>query len=204
MIMASNSIPNWVDKAGSVSRRLLPFPFEKVVTNKNMNLGELLKNELPFIALRCIFKYRQCIEKNPGEDFWVLVPEELKESREECKVLTNPLYDFIQNGDNYYSIVFNEKAEPLLLSTFQAAYTNHLKFHPDLVGTKHKSKIDNFSAFKEKKYEIIEKYMCTVCKKESSVEMCGNHYDPKHRSRRKWIKNMVLEKKQQTVDLFSY
>ena len=65
--------------------------------------------ELVTIVTRCLESYRNCTDYYPSEDFWTIVaPKELAQQRLEVATETNPLADFIQNGDSNYQILFKE------------------------------------------------------------------------------------------------
>ncbi len=99
MIMASNFMPDYLDTAGQISRRLVAFNFRKVVRRPDMLLkAKILKTELPSVVHKVLKAYLEVRERNMSEEFYTWCPEELKESQMAVKLETDYVRRFLAAG----------------------------------------------------------------------------------------------------------
>ena len=130
LIFGANYLPDYNDNSGSVSRRLVVFPFVKLIEERNTVLkDEILEKELVAVLIRCITSCGRTVARHRGVDFWTKIASAaLLDIQAETKARTNPLTAFIANGDNYYQIVFSEGSVTPLCD-LEKAYCNHMRIH---------------------------------------------------------------------------
>lgn len=194
-LAAGNYLPDYKDNSGSIGRRNVIFLLEQLVTERDTRLKEKIELELPTLVLRCIRKYMHFVKNDGNKDIWDLVPAQLREQQEVVRTETNPLYKFIQGGDNYYEILYDESSATLL-SDFQSAYKNHMQFCLQQKYTW----TGDYYPFKCLGYTISEKNICKACGKSANdLKMrdgkCCNDYDRRNRKKVTVIERMQLYKK---------
>jgi hypothetical protein len=96
-MLAGNEVPNYKDAAGSISRRLLVFMFNKKVRKGDTQLGRKLEKELPYIILACNRGYLDAINRYGSSDIWEITPEYFKISQKEMADSTNALTHFLHS-----------------------------------------------------------------------------------------------------------
>jgi hypothetical protein len=189
MIAAGNHLPDYQDKSGSISRRMVVFPFDTLILDRNTELKEgVIGTELVRIMLRCIYKYRKTCNDHASKDFWkCIAPQSLREIQDETKESTNYLAHFLANGDNFYQILYREGA----VTTFEQlnkAFSNHMRFHHKIEkkigGDKHPIKAAG--------YTLVVENLCKTCHHKASLVSCGNHYNQKNRYKKMVIQNMDI------------
>ncbi len=121
-MMAGNEVPQYSDNAGSISRRLLVFLFDKKVKNGDTQLGSKLEFEMPHIIHACNRGYLEMINKCGSEDIWSIVPKYFLESRDEMAETTNALTSFLRSDQ-----VIVKKDVEVPESTFIEAFNHHCK-----------------------------------------------------------------------------
>ncbi len=106
IIVAGNEVPQYSDNAGSISRRLLVFLFnKKVAANKSdTQLAHKLKKEISTILPLCIRAYLDAVNRYGESDIWNVVPKYFRDSRDEMAETTNALVHFL-NSDR---VVYND------------------------------------------------------------------------------------------------
>ena len=118
-MLAGNEVPQYSDNAGSISRRLMVFKFDKKVKKGDTRLGKKLEKEIPFIIQACAKGYLYSVEKYGSADVWDCVPKYFKKTREDMAENTNALMHFLKSdqvkiGPEHYVqsklfvIAFNE------------------------------------------------------------------------------------------------
>lgn len=95
--MAGNEVPSYTDNAGSVSRRLLVFKFDKKVQKGDTRLGKKLLKELPYIMQACNKAYHEAVNNLGETDIWNCVPEYFKKTKEAMAENTNALTNFLKS-----------------------------------------------------------------------------------------------------------
>ena len=94
---AGNEVPGFSDNAGSVSRRLFVFLFNKKVKRGDTHLGRKLEKEIGHIIHACNRLYLEAVEKYGQEDVWTICPQYFKDSRDEMAESTNALTSFLKS-----------------------------------------------------------------------------------------------------------
>ena len=101
-IMAGNESAGWEDKSGSISRRIVVFPFLYKVPQEKLNPSlenEIKENEMPKIIRKSALAYQEAVQKFSGGDIWQALPSRIREEKKKLQYSTNPLFAFI-NSDN--------------------------------------------------------------------------------------------------------
>jgi len=95
--IAGNEVPQYSDNAGSISRRLLVFMFNKKVSKGDTQLAKKLEKEIAYILYACIRGYLDAVNKYGSSDIWSIVPTYFKDSRDEMAETTNALIHFLNS-----------------------------------------------------------------------------------------------------------
>jgi hypothetical protein len=96
--LAGNEAPNWVDNAGSVSRRMVIFDFCKRVDNADMELGKKLAAEIPLILLKCNRAYLDAVKKCASDSVWKHLPKYFLQTKQDLVESVNSLESFLSAG----------------------------------------------------------------------------------------------------------
>jgi hypothetical protein len=193
LFAAGNYLPSYCDNSGSLSRRLVVFPFVNKVETTDTNLEQkIIANELFCLLYRCILRYWICVKKNKGKEFWTFAPTILHTMRQEIKSDSNFLARFLQDGDDYYQIIHQEGAVTSI-EDLGRAYSNHMKFT-------HKKDRETLSSdhfpIKNAGFIIKTISICKVCGLQLSSATCGAHYNIKNRTQKIRIIGMKILSKQ--------
>lgn len=99
-IMAGNESPNWQDKSGSISRRVvvLDFPNKVPAETSDPNLlNNIVEAELPYIIRKASLAYRWAVDNYGNADIWTALPPRVCEEKRKFQYSTNPLYAFVNS-----------------------------------------------------------------------------------------------------------
>lgn len=99
LILAGNQIPNFVDAAGSVLRRLLIFRFDKRVANPDPTMDAQLREEAPAFLFKTNRAYCFAVRRYGHEYEWKWLPNKLMENRLKIAATLSPLQSFLENCD---------------------------------------------------------------------------------------------------------
>jgi hypothetical protein len=101
MILAGNLIPQYSDNAGSITRRIVVFPFDFKIRqgDGDSKLKFKLEKEISFILQACNRSYLEAIDKYGSSDIWTILPEPFKKTRQVMAENTNSLSHFL-NSEN--------------------------------------------------------------------------------------------------------
>jgi hypothetical protein len=193
MFWCGNHLPNYVDNAGSVSKRLATFKFETAVRTFDVDMKvKIEKDELVAVLLRCLRRYHEMRIRQRGKGFWDFAPQALVDARTEAPEETNRLADLVANGNDFYDCVF-QKGERTLLSEFKTAFQNHMKFkHP---GERFPWSAD-YHPLRARGFDVKKEHICKVCKGPAQLALCGDHYaGGKNRSKVSFVRNLRLTRK---------
>jgi hypothetical protein len=191
LLAAGNYYPDYNDNGGSVSRRIVPFLFEKLITDRCTTLkDDILANELVSVIIRCIYSYRSKVESSLGADFWTKVaPEGVRLAQESVRQETNYLACFLGNGNSHYQVLKDETATTRF-SELERAFVNYMRFtHPNvpcprLDRDKHPIKAAGFG--------IDKQNLCKTCHATANKQNCGDHYNSANRYKALMITNMRI------------
>jgi phage/plasmid-associated DNA primase len=193
MFMAGNFFPSYMDKSGSVARRFVVFPCITVVKKRDPTLRDsIIQHELVTILLRCIKRYHALLAEKRNAGFWSQVaPQALKDVKEELTVATNPLANFIANGDEYWNVIYTaNESDVVALAEFQSSFEKHMRFAKKQRDFKMG---DDFQPLKAAGFRIATVHVCKVCGRKASAINCGDHYlGGRNRRKKKSITNMKL------------
>lgn len=127
-IMAGNESAGWEDKSGSISRRIVVFPFLHKVPPEKLNPGlmdEIKETEIPRIIRKSALAYHEAVEKFSTGDIWQALPARIREEKKKLQYSTNPLYAFL-SSDNVELSDEEYTLESMFVSKLKAFAT--LKF----------------------------------------------------------------------------
>lgn len=99
-IMAGNESPNWQDKSGSISRRVIVFDFPNKVPPETSDpnlLSNIVDAELPSIIRKSAMAYRWAVDNYGDADIWTALPPRICEQKRKLQFSTNPLYAFVNS-----------------------------------------------------------------------------------------------------------
>jgi hypothetical protein len=193
MYFAGNYFPSYVDKSGSVARRFAVFPCVNVVTDRDTELvTKILRDEICTVMLRCIRRYHTVLKEKPGMGFWDgIAPQALVDVKDDLIVSTNPLADFLANGDEHWTIIYtNNKTDVTSLPDFRNAFEKHMRY----VKKQQNYKMgDDYQPIKAAGFKIAKIHMCKVCNCVCSKQACGAHYlGGRNRTKKTLICHMKL------------
>lgn len=104
-IMAGNESAGWEDKSGSISRRIVVFPFLHKVPEEKLNPGlvdEIKESEMPKIIRKSALAYHEAVARFRTGDIWQALPSRIREEKKKLQYSTNPLFAFI--GSDHVSL----------------------------------------------------------------------------------------------------
>lgn len=127
-IVAGNEVPQYTDNAGSITRRIVVFPFnEKIKKGEgDSKLGKKLQGEIVYIIQACNKAYHQAVNENGSRDLWTILPEFFKATKDEMAENTNGLTHYLRSGHLKFGSTFYIK-EKLFVNAFSDhCRENHL------------------------------------------------------------------------------
>lgn len=99
-IMAGNESPNWQDKSGSISRRVVVLDFPNKVPSETSDpnlFAHIVDLEIPAIIRKASLTYKWAIENYGDADIWTALPPRVCEEKRKLQFSTNPLYAFMNS-----------------------------------------------------------------------------------------------------------
>jgi hypothetical protein len=193
LFMAGNYFPSYMDKAGSIVRRFAVFPWTNVVKKRDTTLAERITNdELVTVLMRCIRRYHKLRAEKGNAGFWESVaPLALKDMKDEITVATNPMANFIANGDAKWDVIYTGSFSDVVpYSTFKSAFEHHMR---------HDNKQRDFKMGSDEQplkvagFTIEKVNLCKVCGKKGNKNTCGSHFlGGRNRTKKKSITHMRL------------
>lgn len=96
-ILAGNEVMQYTDNSGSISRRLMVFKFDKIVTKGDDKLKHKLQKEIPYILQASNRAYLEMIVESAGKGIWDILPEYFRKSKDEMAENTNALNNFLKS-----------------------------------------------------------------------------------------------------------
>jgi hypothetical protein len=190
IVFAANYLPDYSDHSGSVSRRLVVFLFNQLIESRNTMLKEeIIQKELVTVIVRCITAYRRITAQKASVDFWnKIAPSALREIQAETKAETNPLANFLRNGDNFYQVVKHD-ASVTPLSELEKAFSNHMRINHKVEKAKLGS---DYHPLRNEGYKIECIHLCKECHQKSNKATCGSHYNKANRYKKVVVSGMMI------------
>lgn len=190
IVFAANYLPDYNDNSGSVSRRLVVFLFNQLIESRNTMLKEeIIQNELVTVIVRCITAYRRIAAQRASVDFWnKIAPSALREIQTETKAETNPLANFLRNGDNFYQVVKHDTSVTPL-SELEKAFSNHMRYTHKVEKAKLGS---DYHPLRNEGYKIESIHLCKECHQKCNKETCGSHYNKANRYKKVVVSGMMI------------
>lgn len=122
-LLLGNEVADWVDKQGSMTRRILLFEFLKKVKDADPYLKEQLQKEMPYFILKCNMAYRITAAGHAKTDIWKLVPDYFHRTRDRLRARINPLVAFLNDKEKFEIKPYRY----IHLKSFQDLYNMWLK-----------------------------------------------------------------------------
>ena len=212
LIFASNFMPDYIDSAGQISRRIVAFQFPSLVDTPDPQLSKrILSEELPAVVRKVLHAYLGAVRDHGAKGFFNWCPEPLREARKEVRLQTDYLRRFLAAGplDNASSTVriyvIQQRDVLTSMPEFEDAFKKYMKFKfPRVDFTLAKKDV---SAFTELGYEIeTDIKMCKACLKKSKggkpgVRCCDNYGDA-NRVNEVFIKHLKIVREAVLYDDF--
>lgn len=99
-IMAGNESPNWQDKSGSISRRVIVLDFPNKVPAETSDpnlLANITDGEIPYIIRKASLAYKWAVDNYGDSDIWTALPSRILDEKRKLQYSTNPLYAFMNS-----------------------------------------------------------------------------------------------------------
>ncbi len=96
-IFGANEVPKFSDNAGSMSRRLPVFQFNRMVKKQDGALDRKLDAELPFVIIKSIKAYHYALRLYGTQGIWENLPDYFHQTRGDLQETTNALVHFIRS-----------------------------------------------------------------------------------------------------------
>jgi hypothetical protein len=188
-LLAGNHWPKWEDSQGQISRRLIPFLFKILISNRDVSLmKKITERELPYIQFMLVYYYHALRERLGDGDFLSSLPQSIKDNIDEMSVAENHLARFLQNGSKVYQVT-KQMGQQTPLSELETAFTNYMEFECK----KRRAFIGNdHHALRQAGYELKKLNLCKICGLSANKSNCGVHFDRSNRRIVKMVINMKL------------
>jgi hypothetical protein len=124
-LMATNELPKsyLADPKGSVARRILMFPWPRVISPRDPTLkGRIIKEELPAVLRACVVAYHQLPKNVDIMSDYPLAPE-MAAARARLQRASNSMVDFLLSED-YVLLGDNQSCE---MEVFRKTYNYYVK-----------------------------------------------------------------------------
>jgi phage/plasmid-associated DNA primase len=211
MLFASTHLPDYVDNAGQMARRLVVVQFRRRVDRRDTTLtSRILATEMPAIILRALRAYLATTRLHPSEDFWEWCPPELKTAQQELACAASFVRRFL---------ALDEDSEEALIDDYgNRTYTRPADgFHTSLRALK-----EAYSVFMRRhhreaiKDEAMDKLalqlagwtveddvnLCKACSMHAQHPLkCCDHYDSCKRSKLTAVKGLRLIRTMDEIEL---
>jgi phage/plasmid-associated DNA primase len=163
LIMASNHMPDYLDSAGQISRRIVAFSFRGEVRSPDTTLlDRMLRSELPAIMRKVLDAYLEASREHGGEGFVVWCPAELRESRRAVQLETDYVRRFLAAGPEENEIyVVQRSGRTTTLTEFKEAFGKYMRYKHR--GVSWKFDDEDRKPFVELGYEVKKVPMCKSC-----------------------------------------
>ena len=201
MIWAGNFLPDYCDKAGSISRRLAIFDMGRTIINKDTTLkNQILETEKTKLLIKFIKAYNHYILKfgNVAFEDWGRKFNfyYFDDGRDEYKLENDLLYSFLNsskddNKTNRSNIWIQYETDKIVqLEDFKKSFKAYLKFKHNKTDYKWSNTSDT-ETLKKCGYIIETRNICASCNKEGKKGCCEN-YHASNRRKKVIIKNMII------------
>lgn len=205
-LLAGNHVPSYQDVGGRIARRFVVFNFNTLIKDKDTTLrSRILRDELPKIVLHCLANYHDLLEKVGAGQLRNFLPRAMRETEDEMRTETSPLYNFIVNGDDHYTIT-HDKTSKVRLEELRKAFQNHVRF--TLRREKEVKWTGDHNPIKAAGYEVKRCNMCKVCNAvdpskgtcdDSKFAVQEKHWEGgKNRKQLYYVVGMKIDKKEST------
>jgi phage/plasmid-associated DNA primase len=199
LIMASNFTPDYLDTAGQIARRIVPFDFKNTIKAPDMLLREkILVDEIPAIMNKIVQAYIGAVRQHRTSAFYTWCPDEIKQSQRAVQMETDYVRRFLAAGpeenttNNNRTYVILKARSKTSLNTFKDVFGKYMKNKHPKIGWK----VDgcSTSTFEEIGYIVSLVQMCKGCgqKARGGADKCCPEYCPANRTKHVMISNMEI------------
>ena len=163
MIMASNFMPDYVDSAGQISRRIVTFAFRGEVRHPDTTLVDrMLRDELPAIVRKVLAAYLEASDRHGAQGFISWCPPELRDARRAVQLETDYVRRFLTAGPEDNEIYVVQRAgRTTTLTEFKEAFRKYMRFKHR--GVPWRFDDDDRKPFLELGYMIDRLHLCKSC-----------------------------------------
>ena len=201
MALASNHWPDYLDSAGALARRIIPFFFRQDVKEPDTTLlRRILASELPAIVRKVLHAYMAAVHEHKDRAFFSWCPEELKDARQEMQLQTDYVRRFLAAGptDNASGTVkiyvTQRQGEWVTMGAFKTSFRKFMHFQHR--GVKWDFDESSTRPFTDLGYEVITTNWCKGCNQEarggSDDQRCCADYGKANRTYQTRIKHMRI------------
>jgi len=121
-IIAGNDMPAWMDNSNSVVRRIALVMCLKTIGRTDQNIINRMREEVAALIFKANVAYHMMVESYGDRGAWDCLPAYFKETQNQLKAKTHPVYHFLKSEDLYYAQdVF------MPLEQFKVHYNNHAR-----------------------------------------------------------------------------
>ena len=196
MIYCGNSVVDYPDTMGCVSRRLVIIHFHKTVIKKDLTLEKkILKEELPAIIVKSLNTYFEMVAAHKSSEFMSWAPKYFEETS--AFVQDNDyVFKFLTAGpdDNktsqcrYY--IQHRCGAITNLADVKKAFENYMKFNYRHINYKWTA---DYTPFSKLGYTVVCTHVCKSCGNEAKKGCCG-HYHIANRTKKHVVKDLEIVK----------
>lgn len=152
MILAGNNFPErYVDRGGSLNRRLIMFAFDKPVSSAqhDSELTSKIRSEVPYIITKMTKAYLETRNLYKNKKFSDIAPKYFKDQVTQLLFTTNPFYSFINSPKH---IISNLKS----YVRFTDLQKKYMKFSRDITGNVKKTEV-SLDDIRKPIYDLAER-----------------------------------------------
>lgn len=192
-IINSNQLPNYVDHAGEIVRRIMMINFEKVidVDKRNNNLeADIIANEYPTFLHRCRSTYLNFYNANSRKGIDSFCPKVFITNKTILREATNQSYQFINERYEFINYIENDTNTFILTTVLRQSFKEYLKKKFDLKRAPKDTLNMQTISIVDERYELLNLSICKSCRKNHKKNCCTS-YGRDNRTTISVVKNIV-------------
>jgi phage/plasmid-associated DNA primase len=200
IIMASNHMLDYNDEAGQVSRRVVPFPFDNILSASEVDEdldARIMTEELADVIARCLSLYLEMVASTKGRGgFWSFCPQAVRDARDDVMAQSSLLYDFLLAGSYQYettrSVFRVREGSVTPFTEFKQVYDTYLRAEKMDRNPANRLTTVQRVPFSRQGYDLSHVNICKGCKAAPAHAGCCPDYSTRNRVRIWQILNMEL------------
>jgi len=99
--MVGNQVPNWIDAAGSMTRRLVVWIFPNRIRKADPNLMAKLAQETPALLCKCNSAYLLAVQDHGNKPVWEWWPDYFNETQKKLAAQIRPVLNYLESTHKY-------------------------------------------------------------------------------------------------------